>query len=124
MSKTIEVLVMEGYELYEKKVSSLEEKQSIVEGNLDCCSLPHGIDVWFNDEFLFSEKGPTTLLLKSKDVSEGLYINGPVFLAGVTEDGGTTSLSDVQKRWVEDNIIYYPVPLSDQQLLVIHGYDK
>lgn len=122
-TKTIDILFTDGCELVDKEVGSLAEKQALLQGNIDCMSLPRGIDIWFNEEFLFTGLETTTLVLNTKGSKEGLYINGPVFLAGVDDEGRTVSLTDEQKVWVEENTLYYPVPLSDRRLLVIHGYE-
>lgn len=123
-TKTISVLFNEGYELVDKEVGSLADKQSLLNGNIDCKALPCGIDIWFNEEFLFSGLEVTTLVLNSKGTTDGLYINGPVYLAGGDSEGETVSLTEEQKLWVEENILYYPVPLSDRKLLIIHGYES
>lgn len=91
----------------EIKLSTLEEKQQFIGGQLGCIKFPMEIDLWINDEYLdIAEKGTHNLCILQSN-GEVLHVYGNVFLASVDLAGETVPLSKEQLIWVKEHSELY-----------------
>lgn len=88
MKKQLTILKIESGKLPEtKKIEhSTQSMQDEVQGHFGYLKVTSGIDIWFNDEFLFMDFSPTIFI-------NGHMLHGPVFFAGHNGEGATRSLT-------------------------------
>jgi hypothetical protein len=70
---------------------TLEVMKEIVGGHIELLRLPHGIDLWLNEEGKIIELEPNIVLGSE-------VIVGDVFLSGSTLDGDTVGLTELQEK--------------------------
>lgn len=105
--ETINVLVKNEQTLSwtQREISPCNGLQTVVNGSIECVSLPHHIDLWVNDEgLLHPEMIVNLILIWDEDPQYHQPIFGPVALAGVNDEGETISLNDQQRKWLADHL--------------------
>jgi len=89
---------------------SLSNMQKLVGGKLEVVSLPHGIDMWFNEEGrLLEQRLNLVTLYDMRMVHE---IVGTVFFASLDEEGEVISLSEEQMEWLKSSMMKNTTPVS------------
>lgn len=91
----------------EIKLSTLEEKQQFIGGQLGCIRFPMEIDLWINDEYLDIAENETHNLCILHANGETLHVYGNVFLASFDRAGETVPLSKEQLEWVKEHSELY-----------------
>lgn len=88
MEKQLKILKLESGKSAEIKMieHSMKSLQNEVQGHFGYLQVTDGIDVWFNEEFLFMDYSPTIFI-------NGQLLHGPVFFAGHDGEGETRSLT-------------------------------
>jgi uncharacterized pyridoxamine 5'-phosphate oxidase family protein len=101
LKPTIKIIKKEANKIIEVTTvkSDYREMQTIVGGPIGVMQLDHGIDMWYNDEFLFDNEANPNIIV------ENTVIQGTVFFASHNEDGDSISLTteqiDLVKRQVQ-----------------------
>lgn len=86
-----------------KCVSSLEDMQELVGGNIERVFLPHNIHLWVNEDGIMNGLEINLILIWDNDPKLHQPILGPVFLASEDENGNHTELSESQRAWVANH---------------------
>jgi hypothetical protein len=86
-----------------KTVSTLKDMQSIVDGCIECISLPKGIDLWVNEEGLLNDSKLNMVLIWENNGKQPIF--GAAFLAGVDDEGEMLPLSDEQRIWLSSRVL-------------------
>lgn len=95
---------------------SYENMKKIVGGYIECVSLPHGIDMWLNEEGLLEQ-----LPLNLQTSMNGQVVHvivGDVFFAGHDGEGETIGLTSGQQKFIRERLT------SDKLLISGHGMYK
>lgn len=91
-----------GGELEPGEFDGLEDMQKIVGGHIECVQLPHDIDLWLNEEGKLEGLPANIALFHNGEVVD--IIVGDVFFASHDDEGDSTSLNDIQKKWIEQRL--------------------
>jgi hypothetical protein len=70
---------------------TLEVMKEIVGGHIELLRLPHGIDLWLNEEGKLIDLEPNIVLGQE-------IVVGDIFLSGSTPDGYTIGLTEIQEK--------------------------
>lgn len=108
MTKQLKILKIESDKSLKIKTitHSTKSMQSEVEGPFSYLEVSDGIDVWFNDEFLFLDLSPTIYI-------NGHLLHGPVFFAGHDDEGETRSLTDYEMVLITQGMIQVEMNAKD-----------
>lgn len=94
---------VEGQEI--KKITienDFRAMQKVVGGILGVMPLKNGIDLWYNDEFLFDSD------CKENFIVNDILIQGTVLFARHDDEGDTTPLSDADVLYVKNQFVEFP----------------
>lgn len=84
----------------EIELQDLRAMQLFVGGNIERISLPMGIDLWVNEDFLAFASYETLCLGILQRNKEVLNVFGNVFLSSSDDEGNMTPLSSEQVHWL------------------------
>ena len=103
-------------------LTDLESKQAYVEGYIERIELPHGIDMWVNEEYLLL-KNDVNVLIHGNRESLPVIVFGNVFLASSNSDAEMTSLSETQFNWIIEQTEIISLPSVNNPVFKLNIYE-